>query len=314
MNSFDAPLVTGLLHDGVRPGFVRRLLAEFASPDAWRASPLLPDEDPRWRSLPPVDPLTGAVVYGSRDYPWALGASRFPPPAVYFEGDSTLLIPAVSLTGGRTVSSLGKVLAEEVVAFAGSVGAAVVSGGDVGVEEFFVRTAIRSGVRVVLVTGCGSRSRPGRVECLAAAVLDGGGTVVSSFPPHQKESSFSLDARRSTLGAFSAALVVADGPVPGPAARLVRHAADVNVPLLAALPPPRLRDDPGVTLAAMLTGCRDASALLAEAPPGRTFPANATITARGDVGDFLTVLWAFRPVDTASAQRRNYGVTSRGPR
>jgi hypothetical protein len=244
-DGFSAQMLTGLLVAGAPQRFLRRLLAEFPTPSAWHASPLLEGEDQRWRDVAPVDPLARTLLLTDDEYPWVFRGLSSPPVLLYVDGDDRLLAPAVCLTGLRAPGALGRSVVGVVTEEAASLAAPVAIGTDAGSDELSARSALERGCRVVLIPACGLDVLPERVRELGRDVVASGGCVATQFPPGTRESSQTVVARSRLLAAVSAPLVVVEADVPSAATRLAAETLRVGAPLVVPFPPPALRRELG---------------------------------------------------------------------
>jgi len=304
-HGFSAETLNALLMAGVPQRFLRGLLESYPSPSAWKEAQLLENEDPLWRSVPPLGCTSAVSVLGTESYPWVFAALEHPPVLLYVDGDTSMIGPCVGVTGSRVVGDLARSVVSVSVTTVKELGAPLVSGGDAGVEEHVVREAVRCGVRVLLVPACSPDAASERLRELQRDVLSSGGAVLSQFPPETRESSYTVLARRRLLAALVYPLVVADAALASAAATLAGTVAASGSTLLVPVPPHRFREDVSSgALLAILSGDRAALGWGDGLRVGPDGFANGAPENGDDLREMLRIFWALRPCAPEDVLRR----------
>lgn len=305
---FDADVLTGLLAGGMPPRWVRGLLATFPDPDAWRAAPLRPGEDPAWRLLPRKDSGSTALVLGTENYPWMFAALTAPPPVLYVEGDESLLGPAVGIIGSREITALGTAVASIAARHAVALNAPVVTGLARGVDEHAARTTLNEQGKVIGIVGASFDRLDDRATALTGDVLRAAGALACEVPPGTTTSRSSLLARNRLIAALSCPLLVAEASLTSGTLACARDAVEMHTPLVVPLPRVSARLQPGAHGLLALAGITPRTLVHW---PARLFDrygpdgfANAVCESGSDINDALKVFWWLRPRTPQDVSRR----------
>lgn len=305
---FDPDVLTGLLAGGMPPRWVRGLLATFADPDAWRAAPLRPGEDPAWRLLPRKDSDSTTLVLGTDTYPWMFAVLAAPPPVLYVEGDESLLGPAIGIIGSREITALGTAVASIAARHAVELNAPVITGLARGVDEHAARTVMHEQGKVIGVVGASFDRLDARAAALASDVLLGDGALACEVPPGTTTSRSSLLARNRLIAALACPLLVAEASLTSGTLACARDAVEMHTPLVVPVPRPSARAQPGAQGLLALTGSTPRTLLHWPArlfdrygPDGFT---NAVCESGSDINDALKVFWWLRPRTSQDITRR----------
>ncbi len=189
-----------LLHlPGVGPVRSRDLLDRFGTPaalfaqgsaDATLEAPLraalqAPDWDAVERDLAWRDGGGRIVTWGTPDYPTLLAAIADPPPVLFVYGDPAVLaLPQLAVVGSRNPTRLGEEIAADFARALAAAGLAITSGLALGIDAAAHRGALTGSGSTVAVLGTGpDRIYPARHHDLAHAIIQGGGALVSEYPP-----------------------------------------------------------------------------------------------------------------------------------
>lgn len=144
-------------------------------------------------------------------YPPLLRVIPDPPPVLYLQGQlGALEGPTVAIVGARRCTRLG---AEVTAALAGELargGAAIVSGLARGIDTVAHRAALQQG-RTVAVLGNGLvHPYPPSNRGLVRAILDGGGLLVSEYPPLAHPRRHHFPERNRLISGLSLGVVVVE--------------------------------------------------------------------------------------------------------
>ena len=136
------------------------------------------------------------------------------PLALWLRGNASLTAltgTAVTITGSRASSAYGNTIAAHFGGGLADAGAAVVSGGGLGVDESAHLGALAAGGQTVVALPCGvDRTYPHQHVHLYARVVDQGGLLVSEYPMGTVPTRTRFLARCRLLAAFTAATVIVE--------------------------------------------------------------------------------------------------------
>ncbi|MFZ0499379.1 MAG: DNA-processing protein DprA [Steroidobacteraceae bacterium] len=124
------------------------------------------------------------LLWGEKDYPTQLAATRGAPAALYVLGDvSALQLPQLAMVGARGASPSGREIAREFAAALTQAGLTITSGLAVGIDAASHEGALAAGGRTLAVVGTGlDRVYPTENARLARRIR-AAGALVSEFPP-----------------------------------------------------------------------------------------------------------------------------------
>lgn len=146
-------------------------------------------------------------------YPDRLRLVGLPPPVLFVQGDVAALAPtrAVAVVGTRRPTPLGRATAGRIAEAVGALGATVVSGLAYGIDAAAHHAAVRGSAPTVAVIGGGhAQLYPAGNRLLAAAIVEGGGAVVSEFAPSVAPSRGTFPRRNRIISGLSDATVVVE--------------------------------------------------------------------------------------------------------
>jgi DNA processing protein len=156
-----------------------------------------------------VDVLTLA----DEAYPSRLRAIDLPPPVLFLLGDAASLDRprAVAIVGTRRPTEHGRGTAGRIADGVAGLGATGVSGLALGIDGAAHASAVRAGAPTVAVIGGGhERLYPSAHRVLARSIADGGGAVVSEFPPDMQPSRGTFPRRNRIISGLADATVVVE--------------------------------------------------------------------------------------------------------
>lgn len=117
----------------------------------------------------------------------------------------------VAIVGSRAASAYGRSVASSMAAEFAAFGVTIVSGLARGVDAAAHKGAIEASVPTVAVLGSGIRSLyPDYHALLADEIVDGGGAVLSEFPPNEPARAFQFPMRNRVVAALAQATVVVE--------------------------------------------------------------------------------------------------------
>ena len=184
---------------GLGPTRIRPLLEQHPDPDRWfdAPPPATPDalraylRSPDWAGVEAdldwlaADAARHLVTLADPAYPGALRETADAPLALFVVGDPAVLAwPQLAVVGSRSATRGGIENAEAFARELAGRGLAITSGLALGIDGAAHRGALAAGGLTLAVAGTGlDRVYPARHRDLAHAICDGGGALVSEFPP-----------------------------------------------------------------------------------------------------------------------------------
>jgi DNA processing protein len=122
----------------------------------------------------------------------------------------------VGVVGTRRCTTYGRRLAGEYGAAIGAAGWVLVSGLARGIDGAAHEGTVRAGARGIAVLGCGlDVDYPREHSRLAAQLVDGGGVIVSEYPPGTPPEGWRFPPRNRIISGLSEAVVVVEASVKG---------------------------------------------------------------------------------------------------
>lgn len=144
------------------------------------------------------------------DYPALLRQICRPPLLFYYYGQLPLDDRLIAVVGTRKASQYGKNAATQIAAQLAAAGFCVVSGAARGIDAAAHRGALPDG-RTVAVLGCAiDKSYPAEHRQLLRQIVDGGGAVLSEYPPGFPTYRANFPARNRIISGLSRGVVVVE--------------------------------------------------------------------------------------------------------
>ena len=233
--------------EGIGPVTLERLIAAFGGPEEVLAVGRGPDggallreasrgPDERWPSMRltaaeaiaaaardpgPILAAMGAagvhvLLLEDPSYPRRLRHIALPPRLLFVRGDDTALESAnvVAVVGTRRPSDEGRRTAARIGAALARAGALVVSGLALGIDGAAHAAVVGEGGRTVAVIGGGhDRLFPAAHDRLGAAIVEGGGAVISEHAPGVRPSTGTFPRRNRVISGLADAVVVVEAGV-----------------------------------------------------------------------------------------------------
>ncbi len=234
------------------------------------------------------------ITLADETYPSRLRRIDLPPPVLFLRGDPAALDRrhAVAVVGTRRPTTVGMATAGRIADAVAGLGSTIVSGLALGIDGAAHAAAVRIGMPTVAVIGGGhERLYPAAHRGLARAIVDGGGAVVSEFPPDTIPTRGTFPRRNRIISGLADATVVVEAGARSGALTTAAWALEQGRELY--LVPGRL-DDPAVA------GCL---AFLREAGPEARI-----VTGVPELLDDLGI------ADGAAANTRGHHPGAAGPR
>lgn len=183
---------------------------------AERSKVLLPDDDDA-AVLADLAWLAGGadrhlITLHDARYPEALKTITTPPLALFLRGDAALLPqPQLAMVGARSATPQGLENARGFAAELSRRGVLITSGLAIGVDGAAHAGALDAASPTIAVCGTGlDRIYPARHKALAQAILDGGGALVSEFPPGTAALAQNFPSRNRIISGLSLGVLVVE--------------------------------------------------------------------------------------------------------
>ena len=156
----------------------------------------------------------GVLPYCDAGYPKKLRETLRAPAVLYYRGRVPDFdrYPAVGIVGARAMSQYGASVAFEAAYDVGAMGCITVSGMALGIDGVCHASTLAAGGTTVAVLGSGiDRIYPPEHKRLYQEIIDGGGMVVTQFPPYEKPNGFHFPLRNRIIAALSDSLIMVEG-------------------------------------------------------------------------------------------------------
>jgi DNA processing protein len=193
---------------------------------AWIACPDVQTvaADRRWLKSSGVQ-LIGATA---AEYPPLLAATAGAPAVLYVRGNPEVLAtPQLAMVGSRHASAQGRSNAREFAKFFAQSGLAITSGLALGVDAASHAGALAAGGRTLAVCGTGLDVvyPPEHIQ-LAHAIVDGGGALLSEYPPGTAPLGANFLRRHRIISALALGVLVVEAARESGSLQVARHAAE----------------------------------------------------------------------------------------
>ena len=174
------------------------------------------------------------IPIGSARYPQNLFEMPTPPPALFVKGElSTDDRLSIGMVGPRMATHYGIQMAERLARGFAPV-MTVVSGAALGVDSAAHETVLEAGGRTIAVCGCGlDVDYPPANAPLRRRIAEGGGALLSIFPPGTRPLPGNFPIRNHVLAGLSLAVIVVEASARSGALVTARAAADEGRPVYA---------------------------------------------------------------------------------
>lgn len=168
-------------------------------------------------------------------YPDMLRHIKNPPKQLYYAGDVSLLKGRnVAIVGSRKYTVYGKNVASMIGRRLAESGINVVSGLAFGIDAFAHEGVVEAGGRGIAVLGSGIRKMsPVRNRDLMYKLVEGGGVVISEYPPDMPAEKYTYPERNRIISGLSEMTVVVEANYKSGALITAQFAADQGRPVYA---------------------------------------------------------------------------------
>lgn len=161
------------------------------------------------------------------DYPRALLDIPNPPAVLYVRGTIPAWnrLPCIGVVGARAMSYYGADAACEISYDLARMGCVTVSGMALGIDGVTAAATLEAGGKTVAVLGSGiDRLYPKEHRTLYRAILDGGGAIITEFPPYEGADAFHFPLRNRIISGLSRAVILVEGEANSGALITARYA------------------------------------------------------------------------------------------
>lgn len=178
--------------------------------------------------------LGASVLFrGDASYPSHLDRFEDAPDLLFVRGELPP-DPGVAIVGTRRCTAYGRELARAYGEAAARAGWPVISGLARGIDGDAHRGVVDAGGVGVVVLGCGiDIAYPREHEGLGRRILDGGGAIVTEYPPGSPPDGWRFPPRNRIIAGLSAAVVVVEAARTGGALITAVKAAEYGIPVFA---------------------------------------------------------------------------------
>jgi DNA processing protein len=145
-------------------------------------------------------------------YPPLLRDIHDAPPLLFLRGNPEVLVsPQLAMVGSRNPTRTGQETARDFASTLSKVGMVITSGLAQGIDAVSHQGALEGGGQTIAVTGTGlDRVYPASNRELAHAIVDGGGALVSEFPPGTLPQASNFPRRNRIISGLSLGTLVVE--------------------------------------------------------------------------------------------------------
>ncbi|MCU0760581.1 MAG: DNA-processing protein DprA [Steroidobacteraceae bacterium] len=194
----------------------------------------------------------GLVLLPATDpaYPPRLAALAAAPPVLWVRGAvASLSAPQLAVVGSRHPTALGRRTAREFAYHFASAGLAITSGLALGIDAASHDGALLAGGRTIAVLGTGLDTMyPTENAALAERIVDGGGTLLSEFPPRTEPRRANFPQRNRLISGLSLGVLVVEA---------ARHSGSLSTARWAGEQGREVFAVPGSIHSPLSKGCHD---------------------------------------------------------
>lgn len=154
------------------------------------------------------------LTVADEEYPRALLDIPNPPAVLYARGaiPDWNTLPCISVVGARAMSYYGASSASEISYDLARMGCVTVSGMALGIDGVVAAATLEAGGKTVAVLGSGiDRVYPREHKNLYRAIIEGGGVIITEFPPYEGADAFHFPLRNRIISGISKALILVEG-------------------------------------------------------------------------------------------------------
>jgi DNA processing protein len=217
---------------------VKKYRASAPHADGWeqtyhalkKAGILLPDPE---REFEQLDRLGIRLILRSQsEYPDRLRHIPHPPFGIYLRGDPTAVNSnplTLAIVGTRRASDGGKRAAHDFSLALTDAGFTIASGLAFGIDAAAHEGSLdANGVTVAVLAGGLDHVYPGAHEALAQRILDGGGALISEYPPGEEPFGYRFIERNRIIVGIARGALIVEAPESSGALASARYAVEQN--------------------------------------------------------------------------------------
>lgn len=178
----------------------------------------------------------GVLTYADARYPQKLRDILRTPPVLYYRGQLPDFdrYPAIGIVGARSMSQYGGSAAFEIAYDVSAMGCITVSGMALGVDGVCHASTLAACGKTVAVLGSGIDCiYPPEHKVLYHEIINGGGVVVTEFPPYEKPNGVHFPIRNRIIAALSDSVIMVEGDGSSGALITARHAKGLKKTVFA---------------------------------------------------------------------------------
>ncbi|MDH5784243.1 MAG: DNA-processing protein DprA [Chromatiales bacterium] len=226
---------------GVGPVRFRQILERFENPQHLFDSPSLCDSEqlrgylknPNWQAVDNDlkwlgQPGCHLLTLADEHYPSLLRDTFDAPPLLFLRGDPGLLAsPQLAMVGSRNPDASGRETAHDFARALAASGIVITSGLALGIDTASHQGALDGGGQTIAVAGTGlDRVYPSSNRELAHAIIEGGGILLSEFPPGTPPQAGNFPKRNRIISGLSLGTLVVQAALRSGSLITARLAAD----------------------------------------------------------------------------------------
>lgn len=173
---------------------------------------------------------------GGGGYPVELERTHRPPPHIYCRGDLGSLMerPRVAIVGSRLITPYGRQVTRQFATELAKQGIVIVSGLALGVDAQAHEGALSvGGLTLAVLPSPVGAPVPATNRRLAQRILDGGGALVSQYPPGNPSHKGNFVERNELVAALSDAVLVTEARAKSGSLHTVDFALEMGITVLA---------------------------------------------------------------------------------
>ena len=164
-------------------------------------------------------------TFYDNDYPPILKKFPSAPVVFYYRGEIKPNAERIAVVGAREATQYGEKVAKMLGDELSAAGFTIVSGAAKGIDTFAHQAALKNG-RTVAVLGYGLNKIPRDNQLLFQNIVEGGGVVLSEFPPNFEGSKATFPARNRIIAGLSRGVIVVEAGEHSGALIAAKFAAD----------------------------------------------------------------------------------------
>lgn len=157
------------------------------------------------------------ICWSDDNYPPLLKQIYDPPLLLWIKGaKDALSLPGIAVVGTRQPSAYGKKMTRQMSEGLAKAGLCIYSGLAYGIDAIAHKTAIESGTPTVAVLGSGIDTLyPAKHRGLANSIIEGGGAVITEFPPGTRPDAGNFPVRNRIVSGLSLGVLVIESGLKG---------------------------------------------------------------------------------------------------